>query len=119
MQRLGVQNKLSSLEKPKEFILFSELFNSEGNQLLTSTFKLKRNVAKEYFQQQIGEMYAKVEAAEAARAAANTKRARTGDAPNETGQQGSQPSSARPWGIFRLTPTAGSSERRSLTAWRH
>ena len=69
MQRLGAENKLSSLEKPKEFILFSELFNSEGNQLLTSTFKLKRNVAKDYFQRQIGEMYQKVEAAEAARAA--------------------------------------------------
>ena len=68
IQKLGAANKLSSLEKPKEFILHSELFSPENN-ILTSTFKLKRNVAKEVFLEQIGVMYEKVEAAEAARAA--------------------------------------------------
>jgi len=70
MQKLGAANKLSSLEKPKEFILHSDLFSPENN-ILTSTFKLKRNVAKEVFLDQINQMYQKVEAAEAARAAQN------------------------------------------------
>ena len=68
--RLATANKLSSLEKPKEFILHADLFSAENN-ILTPTFKLKRNVAKEVFLQQIGQMYEKVEAAEAARAAAS------------------------------------------------
>jgi len=66
--KLATANKLSSLEKPKEFILHADLFSAENN-ILTPTFKLKRNVAKEVFMKQIGQMYEKVEAAEAARAA--------------------------------------------------
>ena len=69
MMECATKNKLSSLEKPKEFILSAELFTPE-NGILTSTFKLKRNVAKEVYQAQINEMYVKVEAADAARAAA-------------------------------------------------
>ena len=53
---LAKEKKLSSLEKPREFILWSDLF-SVDNDLLTSTFKLKRNVAAKYFEPQIAEMY--------------------------------------------------------------
>jgi len=48
MNRLATEKKLSSLEKPKEFILWSELCSIE-NDMLTSTFKLKRNVAAKVF----------------------------------------------------------------------
>ena len=48
MLEYATKNKLSSLEKPKEFILSAELFTPE-NGILTSTFKLKRNVAKEVY----------------------------------------------------------------------
>jgi len=46
--KLAVEKKLSSLEKPREFILWPELCTVENN-LITSTFKMKRNVAKEHF----------------------------------------------------------------------
>ena len=65
MQKATQQN-LSSLEKPKEFILYSEPF-SVDNGLVTSTFKLKRNVAKEFFKTQITEMYKSIEEADAKR----------------------------------------------------
>ena len=56
MMRLATVKKLSSLEKPKEFILWPELCSIENN-LVTSTFKMKRNVAKEHFMPQIEAMY--------------------------------------------------------------
>ena len=68
MLRLASEKKLSSLEKPREFILWSEVF-SVDNDLLTSTFKLKRNVAAKVFKPQIDEMYVKLTASEAAYAA--------------------------------------------------
>ena len=49
MQAVAAKNKLSSLEKPKEFILHPEPFSPENN-ILTSTSKLKRNYAKQVFQ---------------------------------------------------------------------
>ena len=49
MMKLAAEKKLSSLEKPKQFILSPELFSIENN-LLTPTFKLKRNVAKTHFE---------------------------------------------------------------------
>jgi len=52
MTRYATEKKLSSLEKPKQFILWHEPFSLENN-LLTPTFKLKRNKAKEYFMPQI------------------------------------------------------------------
>ena len=67
MVRLGKEKKLSSLEKPKEFMLHSELFSIENN-MLTSTFKVKRNVAKENLKPMIDEMYEKIAAVEASRA---------------------------------------------------
>jgi long-subunit acyl-CoA synthetase (AMP-forming) len=48
MMKLAAEKKLSSLEKPREFILWPELCSVE-NDLLTSTFKMKRNVAKDRF----------------------------------------------------------------------
>ena len=68
MLKLATEKKLSSLEKPKQFILWPELCSLENN-LITPTFKLKRNVAKTHFEPQINEMYVKVEAAEAKAAA--------------------------------------------------
>ena len=44
--------KLNSLEKPREIFLTQEPF-SVDNELLTPTFKLKRNVGKKVFQAQI------------------------------------------------------------------
>ena len=66
MQEIGAKNNLSSLEKPKQFVLHHDPFTPENN-ILTSTSKLKRNVAKQVFQAQIDEMYAKITAAEQAR----------------------------------------------------
>jgi len=62
MLRLAVENKLSSLEKPKQLVLYHELPET----CITPTFKLKRNVASEFFKEQIDEMYAKIAEAEAA-----------------------------------------------------
>jgi len=56
MQRLAVEKKLSSLERPREFTLWHELCSVENN-LLTSTFKMKRAVAKDHFMPQITAMY--------------------------------------------------------------
>ena len=68
MQRLAVEKKLSSLEKPKQFAIHTLPFDDDATKdiLLTATAKLKRNVAKEYFKAQIDEMYAKIGEAEAA-----------------------------------------------------
>ena len=64
MVRLATEKKLTSLEKPKQFILWHEPCSIENN-LITSTFKLKRNVAKEHFKPQIDQMYELVANAEA------------------------------------------------------
>ena len=61
MMRLAKENKLSSLEKPKEFCLHHEQFSQENN-ALTATFKLKRNVALEMRKALIDEMYEKINA---------------------------------------------------------
>ena len=42
MLRLATANKLSSLEKPKEVFISSEIFSVE-NDTMTPTFKLKRH----------------------------------------------------------------------------
>ena len=49
-------------------MLYATEFSVENN-LLTPTFKLKRNVCAKEFKSQIDDMYKKIEAAEAARAA--------------------------------------------------
>lgn len=45
---LAKEHKLSGLEKPKDIYLTDEAFTVENN-LLTPTFKLKRNVVREHF----------------------------------------------------------------------
>jgi long-chain acyl-CoA synthetase len=49
-------NKLTGLEKPLDLFLTTEAFSVENN-LLTPTFKLKRNIARTYYETQINEMY--------------------------------------------------------------
>ena len=61
IQSLGVLRKLNSLEKPKEIHLASEPFSVE-NDILTPTFKLKRNIARKVFAEKIDEMYAALDA---------------------------------------------------------
>lgn len=56
--KLAEKSKLNSLEKPKQMYLTSEPFAPEGNEILTTTMKMKRNVARVYFKQQIEDMYA-------------------------------------------------------------
>lgn len=53
---LSKEHKLSGLEKPKDVYLTDDAFTVENN-LLTPTFKMKRNVVREYFKPQIDEMY--------------------------------------------------------------
>jgi len=53
---ISAANKLSGLEKPKDIFLTSDTFSIENN-LLTPTFKLKRNIGREYFKEQIDAMY--------------------------------------------------------------
>ena len=48
LEQLGKSNKLSTLEKPKDVILTTEPFTIENN-ILTPTFKLKRNVARDIY----------------------------------------------------------------------
>jgi len=56
MNRLATEHHCSSLEKPKAIHLISDAFTVD-NDLLTPTFKLKRNIAKNVFQAQIDKMY--------------------------------------------------------------
>lgn len=66
MNRLATEAHCSSLEKPKRVFVTPDAF-SVDNDILTPTFKLKRNVAKKIFQDQIDEMYKDLAAEEAAR----------------------------------------------------
>ena len=50
-------SNLNSLEKPKNFILMWEPFTDKDD-LLTPTFKMKRNIATKHFDAQIQDMYA-------------------------------------------------------------
>jgi len=47
--RLGKENKLTGLEKPKEIFITLDGFSVE-NDMLTPTFKLKRNICKQVYQ---------------------------------------------------------------------
>ncbi|KAI7825423.1 hypothetical protein BX661DRAFT_184508 [Kickxella alabastrina] len=57
---LGRETKLQGFEIVREIHCDSVPFDIEGNGLLTATFKLKRNIAKEYYAMQIQNMYAKI-----------------------------------------------------------
>lgn len=56
---LAKENKLSGLEKPRDIFITDDTFSVENN-LITPTYKLKRNIAREYFSKQIDEMYSKL-----------------------------------------------------------
>ena len=53
---LAKLNKLSGLEKIKKMHLTDELFSIE-NDILTPTFKIKRNIAKNKYKEQIDQIY--------------------------------------------------------------
>lgn len=56
LMRLATENKLNSLEKPKQIKLLQDPWTTE-NDYLTPTMKLKRNVAKEKLLKDIEQMY--------------------------------------------------------------
>lgn len=56
MVRLANEHHCSSLEKPKAIHLIADAFSIE-NDILTPTFKLKRNIATKVFKEQIDIMY--------------------------------------------------------------
>jgi len=56
MNRVGAENKISGLEKPKDIVLTLDAFSIENN-ILTPTFKLKRNIARDVYKTQIEAMY--------------------------------------------------------------
>ena len=57
LDTLGKANKLTSLERPKDIFLTVEAFSVENN-ILTPTFKLKRNVGRDYYKNEIDALYA-------------------------------------------------------------
>lgn len=54
---LANENKLNSLERPKQLQLLREPWTPE-NGILTPTMKIKRNIAKTEFAEQIAQLYA-------------------------------------------------------------
>ncbi|ORX67289.1 acetyl-CoA synthetase-like protein [Linderina pennispora] len=60
--QLGRKSKLQGFEIIKAVFVEPVPFDIETNALLTSTFKLKRNVACDYYRAQIDEMYQKITA---------------------------------------------------------
>jgi long-chain acyl-CoA synthetase len=61
IKKFAKKNQLHGFETPKAIHLEHEIF-SEENGLTTPTFKLKRPQLKNYYQDQIDEMYAKMPA---------------------------------------------------------
>ena len=53
--RLASENKLNSLEKPKNMVLLEDPFTIEN--VLTPTFKMRRNIAKVKYENDIKKMY--------------------------------------------------------------
>lgn len=56
MKRKEIETHMSGLEKVKKVAFHHEVFSVE-NDLLTPTFKVKRNIAKKLFAKEIEEMY--------------------------------------------------------------
>lgn len=54
--KLATERKLNGLEKPKDIYIAGEPFSVE-NDILTPTFKLKRNVGKVVYEAQINALY--------------------------------------------------------------
>jgi hypothetical protein len=57
LYEIATKAKLNSLEKPKQIYLTYEMFDIETNCILTTTSKMKRNVARVYFKEQVKLMY--------------------------------------------------------------
>lgn len=57
LDQIGKANKLSSLERPRDIYVTAEAFSVE-NDILTPTFKLKRNKGRDAYKTQIDAMYA-------------------------------------------------------------
>jgi len=57
LDSIGKANKLSSLERPRDIFVTADAFSIE-NDILTPTFKLKRNKGRDAYKQQIDAMYA-------------------------------------------------------------
>ena len=57
MNQLAQENKLNGLEKPKQIYLCAQEFIKENPEMITPSFKLKRNIAAKYFRQIIDQMY--------------------------------------------------------------
>ncbi|KAJ2898651.1 medium-chain fatty acid-CoA ligase faa2 [Coemansia aciculifera] len=60
LSKLGKESKLQGFEIIRSIHCEPEPFDVEGNKLLTPTFKLKRNVAKDYYRKQIDDMYQRI-----------------------------------------------------------
>ncbi|KAJ2458797.1 medium-chain fatty acid-CoA ligase faa2 [Coemansia sp. RSA 2424] len=60
LRKAGREAKLQGFEIIRSIYCESEPFDIEGNKLLTSTFKLKRNVARDYYRKQIDDMYREI-----------------------------------------------------------
>jgi long-chain acyl-CoA synthetase len=54
--RIANENEFNSLEKPKQMKLVFDLWTTESD-MLTPTMKLKRNIAKERYADEIKKMY--------------------------------------------------------------
>jgi long-chain acyl-CoA synthetase len=54
--RIANENNFNSLEKPKQMKLIFDLWTTESD-MLTPTMKLKRNIAKERYADEIENMY--------------------------------------------------------------
>ena len=59
MGALATANRLNGIEKPKDIYFTLDAFSVE-NDILTPTFKLKRNVGKKVWEKKIEEMYVKI-----------------------------------------------------------
>ena len=57
LDRIAKESKFSGLEKVKKLFLSETAFTIE-NDLLTPSMKLKRNIAKNFFQEQLDQLYA-------------------------------------------------------------
>jgi len=64
MAHLAKENNLSGLEKPKKIFVTGDAFTIE-NDMLTPTFKLKRNVAQKVYDAEIKQMYREINGQEA------------------------------------------------------
>lgn len=58
LNALAAKNKLSGLEKIKQIHIVADQFTIE-NDILTPSLKIKRNIAKKVYDNEIRELYAK------------------------------------------------------------